>query len=172
VPRRGGAPVRIFMEMTGLSSGHHILARSRRLPRTGYSRDCWDAKIFPKNRQDKFLIRRQEAFRERLNPPGLEIRRREFDMVKALIDAPGALLQRKCNKTWVSTRPDFFRTGFFSFRDSSYKNHWLHRSTSRHGSSGGDIPGTGSRRPPSTKRNSQNLSGSFSKWRHEPGDGQ
>jgi hypothetical protein len=40
--------MRIFMEMTGLSSGHYILAGPRRLPRTGYAQDCWDAKIFPR----------------------------------------------------------------------------------------------------------------------------
>jgi hypothetical protein len=51
----------------------------------GYARDCWDAKIFPENRQNKFLIRRQEALRGRRNHPGLEIRRRKLDMFKASI---------------------------------------------------------------------------------------
>jgi hypothetical protein len=58
-----------FMEMTGLSSGHYIPRLSPEAPPDGIFMDCWDAKIFPENRQNKFLIRRRGVLRGRRNHP-------------------------------------------------------------------------------------------------------
>jgi hypothetical protein len=94
VPRRCGASIEDIQENNRLSSGHYILAGPRRLPRTGYAQDCWDAKIFPENRQNKFLISRQEALRRRRNHPGVEIRRRKSDIVNASIRRTSGLCPR------------------------------------------------------------------------------
>jgi hypothetical protein len=81
--------------------------RSPEAPSDGICLDCWDAKIFPKNRRNKFLIRRQEALRGRRNHPGLEIRRRELDMFNASIRrSRGNAPKNVYEKIRMSTKPN------------------------------------------------------------------
>ena len=70
----------------------------------GYTWTCRDAKIFPKNRQNKFLIRRQEALRGRRNHPSSEIKRRKSDIFTASIRRSRGEAPRTSIKIRMSTK--------------------------------------------------------------------
>jgi hypothetical protein len=85
--------------------------QSPEAPSDGICLECGDAKIFPENRQKKFLIRRRSALRGRRNHPGQEIRRRKQAWLKHKFDAPRAVPKRTSMKSRMSTKPKNLKNG-------------------------------------------------------------